>query len=310
MAANPDEIRNLIDEWKAHTDPLALAESVDEPRKVGSVYKMRCPFHEDRNPSMAVYPDGFHCYGCGWHGDAVDFIMALNGWDFRDFIDFIGQFPIDRRIPRHVSKPRPERERPAIDAEQVERWAERIPERFGYWQAQRITPASLLSFGVGWNGQRYTIPWTYRGVVTAVKMRRDDELTPNLDPKYISLKGSRFIAPYNIDAVILSPIVPDPLLIVEDEKSVWVAHQYNLTAISTPANSFKAEWLPMLAHIDNIVIVADADEPGMASAQAIRGMLRRARIEVANALFPDGRPATDLHDLHRAGYDIRKVLDL
>ena len=36
----------------------------------------RCPRpdHEDQNPSFHVYPDRrFHCYGCRWHGDVVDF---------------------------------------------------------------------------------------------------------------------------------------------------------------------------------------------------------------------------------------------
>lgn len=312
MATEPDDIRTRIEWWKSQTDPLKLAEAVDEPRKVGSVYKMHCPFHEDRNPSMAVYEDGFHCYGCGWHGDTVSFIMAVNGWAFRDFLDFIGQYQLDSRIPRHIRKQeRPVRERPAIDEQQVENWAERITERFAYWQARKLTPATVLAFAVGWTGQRYTFPWYYRGVVTAVKMRRDDELTPDLDPKYISLKGSRFTAPYNIDAVILSSITPDPLLIVEDEKSVLAAHQCGLTAISTPASSFKAEWLPMLAHVPHIIVVADGDEPGIQSAEKIRGILRRAHIVEASALDPQtGDHAKDLHDLLMAGYDIPEFLGL
>lgn len=42
----------------------------------------RCPHsdHEDRNPSFCVYPDRrFHCYGCGWPGDATDLWAAVNG---------------------------------------------------------------------------------------------------------------------------------------------------------------------------------------------------------------------------------------
>src|SRR5690242_11706358 len=39
-----------------------------------------CPFHDDRNPSLKVEPGGvrFHCFGCGAHGDAVDFVRRLN----------------------------------------------------------------------------------------------------------------------------------------------------------------------------------------------------------------------------------------
>ena len=33
-----------------------------------------CPLrdHEDRDPSFYLYPDGWHCYGCGRGGDVVD----------------------------------------------------------------------------------------------------------------------------------------------------------------------------------------------------------------------------------------------
>ncbi len=36
----------------------------------------RCPFHDDRTPSFVVWPEvgKFRCYGCGEHGDVVDFL--------------------------------------------------------------------------------------------------------------------------------------------------------------------------------------------------------------------------------------------
>lgn len=37
----------------------------------------RCPFHPDKNPSFAVYPDHFHCFGCGAHGNIIDFIEMI-----------------------------------------------------------------------------------------------------------------------------------------------------------------------------------------------------------------------------------------
>ena len=36
---------------------------------------VHCVFHEERTPSLFLYPDGgFMCYGCGACGDLVDFI--------------------------------------------------------------------------------------------------------------------------------------------------------------------------------------------------------------------------------------------
>ena len=38
---------------------------------------INCPFHSENTPSLKVYPGnkGFHCFGCGAHGDVISFIM-------------------------------------------------------------------------------------------------------------------------------------------------------------------------------------------------------------------------------------------
>ena len=38
-----------------------------------------CPFHNERNPSFKVYENHYHCFGCGEHGDHVDFVQKLYG---------------------------------------------------------------------------------------------------------------------------------------------------------------------------------------------------------------------------------------
>ena len=38
-----------------------------------------CPFHEDHHPSLKLNEDYFFCFGCGVHGDVIDFTAKL--WD-------------------------------------------------------------------------------------------------------------------------------------------------------------------------------------------------------------------------------------
>lgn len=40
---------------------------------------INCIFHGDRHPSMKLYKDHYHCFGCGAHGDAVSFTSKLFG---------------------------------------------------------------------------------------------------------------------------------------------------------------------------------------------------------------------------------------
>ncbi len=39
----------------------------------------RYPFHPDKHPSLYVAEDHYHCYGCGAHGDVIDFTAKLFG---------------------------------------------------------------------------------------------------------------------------------------------------------------------------------------------------------------------------------------
>ena len=38
-----------------------------------------CPFHQEKTPSAKIYPDGFHCFGCGVHADVIGFTQRLFG---------------------------------------------------------------------------------------------------------------------------------------------------------------------------------------------------------------------------------------
>jgi len=52
-----------------------------------------CPFHDDRNPSMAVVPAKqiFHCFVCGTGGDVYSFVQKYHSMDFREAMEFLAQ---------------------------------------------------------------------------------------------------------------------------------------------------------------------------------------------------------------------------
>lgn len=48
---------------------------------------IRCPFHDDGNPSLVIYPDGtWKCFGCGLRGDVVDFFAHQHQLSVREAI--------------------------------------------------------------------------------------------------------------------------------------------------------------------------------------------------------------------------------
>ena len=52
-----------------------------------------CPFHNEKTPSFAVYPDSnsFYCFGCGAGGDAVSFLMRMERLDYVEAVKALSQ---------------------------------------------------------------------------------------------------------------------------------------------------------------------------------------------------------------------------
>lgn len=61
-------------------------------KRAGREFIGCCPFHNDKTPSFTVNDDkGFaHCFGCGWHGDAADFVAAIAGCGLREAAERLG----------------------------------------------------------------------------------------------------------------------------------------------------------------------------------------------------------------------------
>lgn len=75
-------------------------------RRAGRGWSGLCPFHSEKTPSFTVSDSrGFyHCFGCGAHGSAIDWIMETQGLAFRDAVEFLlgeavasGEAPIAKR---------------------------------------------------------------------------------------------------------------------------------------------------------------------------------------------------------------------
>ncbi|MEM7046049.1 MAG: CHC2 zinc finger domain-containing protein [Pseudomonadota bacterium] len=81
--------------------------------RAGREYRALCPFHAETTPSFTVNDDkGFyHCFGCGAHGDVIDFTMA---WGRCSFIEACESLqantladgaPMTRREPSRAHDP-------------------------------------------------------------------------------------------------------------------------------------------------------------------------------------------------------------
>lgn len=63
--------------------------------KDGEEFVGCCPFHREKDASFSIFrgDDGvqrFHCFGCGAHGDAIEFVQRIKDVGFREACDILG----------------------------------------------------------------------------------------------------------------------------------------------------------------------------------------------------------------------------
>jgi hypothetical protein len=80
-----DHVANLAD------NVAPLFELVSLPLTADS--KVVCPFHDDIEPSCAIYPDHFHCFGCGEHGSRLNWLVRVEGMTEHEAVSYIKDWP-------------------------------------------------------------------------------------------------------------------------------------------------------------------------------------------------------------------------
>src|SRR6266446_1471513 len=78
-----------LQELRDRVDLVAVVQRRVPLKKSGHDWKGLCPFHGEKTPSFYVVPDKkmFHCFGCGVSGDAIKFIMQVEGRSFREAVE-------------------------------------------------------------------------------------------------------------------------------------------------------------------------------------------------------------------------------
>lgn len=159
---SPQEFR---EEVRSHNDIVGLiSETVAlQPRSGGREYVGLCPFHDDNNPSMRVYPDrqSFRCWSCNTGGDCFTFVMEREKVTFPEAMEILAR-RANLEMPRYVSHRSPQEESGRAKLFEVLQWAEQEfrqalqsspvaePAR-RYLHERGITQESIEKFRLGFN---------------------------------------------------------------------------------------------------------------------------------------------------------------
>jgi len=86
----PEEV---IEQIRTQSDIVDVISEYMQLTKRGRNWFGLCPFHGEQTPSFSVSSDKqiFHCFGCGAGGNAITFIMDIEGISFPDAVVKLGE---------------------------------------------------------------------------------------------------------------------------------------------------------------------------------------------------------------------------
>jgi DNA primase len=150
----------FLEELRARTPLAAVIGRRVKLARSGRQWKGCCPFHNEKSPSFYVYEDGYHCFGCGAHGDAVGFVMQSQGLQFREAVEMLAS-EAGLEVPK-ASAEAVQEEKRRLDLNGVLNAAAslyqhrlRQPEgaqALAYLHRRGLTDETIDRFGLGWSG--------------------------------------------------------------------------------------------------------------------------------------------------------------
>ena len=150
-----------VEEVKAATDIVDVVGDYVRLKKAGANFKGLCPFHNERTPSFNVNPSMgiYKCFGCGEGGDAISFLMKVEGLGFTETVRMLAE-------RAGIDLPEEGAQDPHADEKEAVLHALRFAARYyfgqltktdegrrrglAYFEGRGLTPETIKKFGLGY----------------------------------------------------------------------------------------------------------------------------------------------------------------
>lgn len=253
----------------------------------GNDWKTHCPFHEDAVPSMAVHKTKgvFKCFGCDHQGSIFDLYGGYHNLSFRQSLEQLAEYyqisddDLDKEpTTTATAVEEPEEAKPPISLDIVKKYHDdlmrkAIGEKNYLISKWGLTEHIIRRFGLGWDGERFTIPIMDEDG-ECVNIRRYLPEAKNSEDKMrnfiqiIDKEVYRYGSPMRLFP--LSALSEDVVVLVEGEKDCIIATQRGINAITTTGGSgaWNKAWNPLFKD-KKVYICYDSDAAGKRGAEKI-----------------------------------------
>jgi len=288
-----------------------------ELRKAGREFVTRCPWHDDRRPSLTVSPqrNRVHCFVCGKGADAIGWLQERQGLSFQEAV-----LELARQIGVSVDAADPEaqrrfeqewQERRQLQARRTEQrrqfhqallhQLEQGGEAARYLQARGLSAETARTWQLGVAGDRLVIPLNDpagQAVGFCGRAMADQQ------PKYRNSSGDLLFQRnglvFGLDQAATTVRREGTALLVEGPLDVIQLHQAGFTqAVACLGTSVSALQLQLLQRhgMKHLLVALDGDGAGRAAAERLllqlqpelmRGQLSASVVPLPEGQDPDG----------------------
>ncbi len=85
--------KDSLERLRQRVDLVQLLTPYVDLKPAGTSYKALCPFHDEKTASFTVQRGEahYHCFGCGAHGDGIQFLMQSQKLSFHQAVELLAQ---------------------------------------------------------------------------------------------------------------------------------------------------------------------------------------------------------------------------
>ncbi|PHM21080.1 MAG: DNA primase [Curvibacter sp. PD_MW3] len=156
--------QSFIQELLARADVVEIVGRYVQLKKGGANFMGLCPFHAEKSPSFTVSPTKqfYHCFGCGKHGDSINFLMEHTGMSFIEAVKELAQHyglqvPEDEASPQDRARAAEQRQKQATLNDVLDKAGEAYrkhlksaPRAIDYLKRRGLSGEIAKQFGLGY----------------------------------------------------------------------------------------------------------------------------------------------------------------
>jgi hypothetical protein len=292
ICRDEETVERFIRYANAEVEPTgvdALLAKVENAKQVNEgQWQARCPAHDDRVSSLAIA-----------QGDKGAIVHCHAGLDITALFDREDAPPLKKRAAAEPD-PLPTLDHLAIWQTNLSDHA-RLLDRI--YELRKWSRDTLIDLGVGFDGQRLTLPVHGRDGELLNLLRYLPRRTAN-EPKLLALKGRpRDIFPALRPTLSDNGNIETEVWLVEGEPDAISGRELGLPTFALPgSNGWRSEWAHRFAGLW-VVVCFDCDDAGRKASERVCGDLSSVADVVALDLEPGRNDGYDLSDALLEGAD-------